>query len=173
MRSTPNPVLFVLIGCLGGGGCVSADGGEQLTESQELRADREDVAFDPVEGASSFVSGITDRRRLVIDEPEEWSDFWAELSANVAPTPDPPSLDFGSQVVIAATMGQRPTGGYFIRIEGVSRAGAELRVVVVETSPAADCLTTQAFTAPSTAVTVPRPVGEVDFVEEAETRDCS
>ncbi len=172
MKITRGPVLCLLIGCLGAGGCVNADGAEQPTEPQELRAESEPVSFDPVEEASSFMSAITDRRRLVIDEPEEWVDFWAELNANIAPTPDAPAMDFDSHVVIAATMGQKPTGGYAIRIEEVSRTGEDLRVVVVETSPGAGCITTQALTAPATAVTVARPVGDVEFVEESEAEDC-
>lgn len=173
MQITRGPVLCLLIGSLGVGGCVNADGAEQPTEPQELRAENEPVSFDPVEEAASFMSGIQDRRRLVIDEPEEWADFWAELNAHIAPTPDAPAVDFDSYVVIAATMGLQPTGGYAIEIKEVSRTGDDLRVVVVETSPGVGCITTQAFTAPATAVTVERPAGDVEFVEEAETRDCS
>ena len=173
MQITRGLIRYLLIGSLGVGGCVNADGAEQPTEPQELRAQSEPVSFDPVEEASSFVSGIPDRRRVLIDGPEEWAGFWAELSANLVPTPDAPDIDFESHVVIAATMGLKPTGGYAIRIKEVSRTGDDLRVVVVETSPGVGCITTQAFTAPATAVTVDRPVGEVEFVEEAETQDCS
>jgi hypothetical protein len=166
------PVLCLLVVCLGGGGCVSANGVEQPEEPQEVRAEGEPVAFDPVEEVRSFMSGIPDRRRLLIDEPEQWTDFWAELHANIAPTPDAPSVDFDSHVVIAATMGRKPTGGYAIRIKDVTRTRDRLRVVVVETSPGAGCITIQAFTAPATAVTVPRPVAELEFVEQTETEDC-
>ncbi len=172
MQIRRGPVLCLLIGSLGAGGCVNADGAEQPTEPQELRAENEPVSFDPVEEAISLLSGIQDRHRLVIEEPEEWADFWAQLNANISPAPDPPFIDFDSHVVLAATMGLQPTGGYVIRIEEVSRTGEDLRVAVVETSPGAGCITTQAFTAPATAVTVARPIGEVEFVEEAEAQDC-
>lgn len=172
MRSESGSMLCLLVFALAAGGCVNTDEAEQPTEPQEARAEGEPVSFEPVEGATSFMSGIPDRRRIVIDDGAEWAEYWAELYANVSPTPDPPAMDFGSQVVIAATMGQRPTGGFLIRIEEVTRSGSDLRVLVVETAPGAGCITTQAFTAPATAVTVPRPVGEVEFVEEAETEDC-
>jgi len=87
--------------------------------------------------------------------------------------PDPPSIDFESDEIIAATMGQRSTGGYAIRIEEISRRGDDLEVVIVETSPGRGCLTTQALTSPATAVSVARPPGVVEFVEETETRGCS
>lgn len=172
MQIRRGSVLCLLMGSLATGGCVNAGEAEQPTEPQELRAESEPVSFDPVDEASGLYSGIADRRRLVIDSPGEWEDFWAELSANIAPRPDVPAVDFGSHVVIAATMGERPTGGHTIRIEEITRTGDDLRVVVVETSPGVGCVTTQAFTAPATVVTVPRPVGEVEFVEEAETEDC-
>lgn len=172
MRTERGSMLCLLVFALAAGGCVNTDEAEQPTEPQEARTGSEPVSFDPVEGATSFMSGIPDRRRIVIDDGAEWAEFWAALYANVSPTPDPPAMDFGSHVVIAATMGQRPTGGYLIRIEEVTRTGSDLRVVVVETAPGAGCITTQAFTAPATAVTVPQPVGEVEFVEETETDDC-
>lgn len=172
MQITRGPAIWLMIGCLGASGCVDADGADGFTEPDQLRAEYEPVSFEPVEEVNSLVSGIEDRRRLVIDEGEEWTEFWAELNAILTPTPDAPAIDFDSRVVITATMGLQPTGGYAIRVEEVSRMGDELRVVVVETSPGVGCITTQAFTAPATAITVARPVGDVEFVEQTETEDC-
>ena len=169
MQDLPRPFLSVAIVCFGGGGCASAD---QPLEPQELRSGSQEVSFDTVEGANTLDGGITDRRRLVIDDRKGWVDFWSELYANIVPRPDPPSIDFDKYVVVAATMGQRRTGGSAIRIEGIWQVGDQSRVLVIETSPGALCVTIQALTAPATVVVVPRPLGEVEFVEETETGDC-
>jgi len=153
------------------GACGSTIGTDPL-EASNVQTDEQQVSFEEVEGTTSFLSGISDRRRLVIEDQDAWLQFWAELQAMVTPVPEPPAVDFSTHVVIAATMGQRATGGYSIRIDDISRAGERTRVIVVETAPGPTCLTTQAFTAPATAVTVSRPAGTVEFVERNETDSC-
>ncbi len=171
MRMLWKSALSLLI-CTASGACGSPSGAD-LLEPSNVQAEEQEVSYDEVEEAKSFLSGITDRRRLVIEDPEAWSQFWAELQSMVVPKPDPPAVDFSTHVVVAATMGQRATGGYSIRIDRVSRLGATTEVVVVETAPGVACLTTQALTAPATAITVARPVGDVEFVERAETDECT
>ena len=165
-------VICTLMGCLVGIGCANPSA-EQLLDPAQLRSEAQEVSFEEIDGAASSVSGIAERQRLVIDDVESWATFWAQLHANISPAPPAPIVNFGTRVIIAATMGQRATGGYAIQIEEITRVGDDLRVVVLEISPGPNCLTTQAFSAPATAVSVPRPVGDVDFVEEAETSDCS
>lgn len=130
------------------------------------------VPFQPVEGATSILSGVTDRRRLVIRDSEEWGALWDELQAYIVPKSDAPPVDFDRRMVIAASLGRKPTGGHSIAIESVHRGEGKLFVVVKETSPGLGCLTTQAITAPATAVSVERFDGSVTFIEEAETKDC-
>lgn len=173
MRYRRGSAFVWLIGCLGAAGCVSADEAEGPTEPRELRSETQSVSFDEVEGATTPLSGITDSERLVIRSMGSWSAFWSRLHANITPEPDLPSIDFERQLVIAAAMGLRSTGGYGIRVEEVSRTGEDIEVVVVESSPGPGCLTTQAFTAPATAIAVALPVGNVEFVEEAKTHECS
>ncbi len=165
----------VLCGLVGfaAAACGGAGAAEQLLEPSQPRLEAQEASYEEIEGADTPVSGILDRRRLVIINAETWATFWAELHANISPVPDPPSIDFESDEIIAATMGQRSTGGYTIRIEGISRRGDDLEVVIVETSPGRGCLTTQALTSPATAVSVVRPPGVVEFVEETETQGCS
>lgn len=171
METCSRLALCALIG-LTAGGCESQEG-TNPAEPPQVQAETQAVSFDEVEGATSYLSGIVDRRRLVIEDSGAWSDFWAELQANLAPRPKLPAVDFDARAVVAATMGQRSTGGYAIRIEDITREGGRTRVVVVETSPGAACLTSQAFTAPATAVTVSLPIGEVEFIERTEKNDCS
>ena len=165
-------VICILMGCIGGSGCAEPSA-EQLLDPSQMRSEAPEVSFEEIEGAASSMSGISERQRLVIDDVESWATFWARLHANISPEPPPPIVDFENRVVVAAAMGQRATGGYAIRIEEITRVGDDLRVVVVETAPGPTCLTTQSFSAPATAVSVPRPAKHVDFAEEAETRDCS
>ena len=130
------------------------------------------VLFEPIEGARSVFSLIPDRRRLVIRDNAEWRSFWSKLYGNVVPLPELPAVDFGRQMVIAATMGQRPSGGYAIDIADIFEEGGTLFPVVLETSPGPLCVTTQVITAPAVAVLVGRTASSVSFVEQTGTIDC-
>jgi len=121
---------------------------------------------------SEVYSGIDQPRRLVIREADVWHEFWDEAMGQRTPVPSAPEIDFESQMIVAAAMGRRGTGGYSIDITDVSRAGNALTATVVETSPGPDCMLTQAFTAPVVAVSVPRTDGPVEYVERAETQAC-
>lgn len=118
-------------------------------------------------------SGFDERRRQVIRASGTWADVWEQLHEGRSPVPERPAVDFGDSMVILAAMGSRPTGGYSIEVESVHRDGETLYVVVRETSPGENCGVTQAFTAPTTAVRVPRVSGDVHFVEKEAVRECA
>lgn len=116
-------------------------------------------------------SGIEERRRVVVRDDGEWRALWRQATGNILPPPEPPEVEFGAHMVVAAAMGRRPSGGYSIEIDEVRRDGGRLYVSVVETSPGPDCFTTQALTEPLVAVRVPR-ADDVAFVESEATRSC-
>lgn len=60
----------------------------------------------------------------------------------------------GSGLRITAYQGEQRTGGYAIRIERITKAGSELRVVARFTAPAPDAMVTMALTSPAHRVTV-------------------
>jgi hypothetical protein len=122
---------------------------------------------------SEAYSSIDDRQRLVIRDAEALRLFWANAITNRVPAPELPAVDFENEMVIAASMGRRGTGGYSIDIEQVKESGGELNVIVVETSPGAGCFLTQALTAPVIAVKIPKSDATVKFEERTVTQDCN
>lgn len=119
-----------------------------------------------------FYSGLRERERLVIRRPGEWGAAWQRITAASFPARPLPPVDFSRELVVLAAMGERPTGGYSITIDGVFEARGRLYVQVRETSPGRNCIVTEALTQPIDAVRVPRHDGTVAFVERAETRSC-
>lgn len=95
-------------------------------------------------------SGIKGARRLVIRDPATWAQFWSELGAGVRP-----EVDFRHELVIAVASGERSSGGHDIEVRQVTRAGGQLRIAVMETSPSTGCVTTAALTQPVDVVMVP------------------
>lgn len=117
-------------------------------------------------------TGLAQRERTVIRDAQAWSRFWRQAHANVMPRPPVPSIDFTRNIVVAAAMGTRNNGGFGIEIERVYAVGDDLHVVVEERSPAPNCITTQALTAPVAAVRIPRVGAPVSFVERSRTFTC-
>jgi hypothetical protein len=122
-------------------------------------------------GPRTTRSGFTAPERAVIRTAAEWQAFWTRMNAGLDPAPAAPEVDFGQDMVLAAALGTRPTGGYGVGIE-VARDGAVLRARVTETRPGMGCMTTQALTSPVAIVRVARSEGEVVWSDRAETRDC-
>jgi hypothetical protein len=115
-------------------------------------------------------SGFSSRARRVIQSTAGW-DSVATLLFHSSPPPAS-SFDFGSETVVVAAMGGRPTGGFSIAVDGAVVSGAELVVGVVERSPGRSCTLTQAPTAPVAVARVARAGLPVRFVERKEVYDC-
>ena len=158
----------VALACACGGSA-----GSQPLEPSQLQSDLEPISFQEIDGGTVTTSGILERRRLVIEDAATWSAVWADLHATSLPQPEIPLVDFGEAWIVVAAMGQRPTGGYEIAISDVSRDGGKIVIKVLETTPGSTCFTSQALTAPATAIAVHGARGgEVEFIELTESRDC-
>jgi protease stability complex PrcB-like protein len=130
------------------------------------------AAFDSAVKQFGYYSGLQSRERLVIRSAAAWDEMWSTLARNRSPKPALPAVDFATEMVILTAMGGRSTGGYSIEILGVFEHSDDVFVSVRETSPGSNCIVTQAFTAPVTAVVVPARSGNVLFSEVAVTRRC-
>lgn len=122
--------------------------------------------------AAGHSTGFAEPDRMVMRSDGELAEFWVTFEVPRTPKTDPPVVDFGRMIVIAAAMGERSTGGYAVTIEAVHEAEGKLYVSVTELSPGPSCMTTQALTQPVFAVTVESAASEVVFVERAETSSC-
>lgn len=158
-------IAFLWLGC----GSSSTPTGQESSLS-EPPSDASVVQTETL--VETSLSGITSPQRTVLGDRSSFADWWSIVHSVVAPAPPAPEVDFDGRSVAAAAMGQRSTGGHAIEITEVRRDGEELWVVVMQTTPAEGCTTTQAMTAPVTAVTVPAVDGDVHFVEREETLTC-
>jgi hypothetical protein len=101
-----------------------------------------------------------------------WEAAWQSLHRGLAAGPAP-AVDFGRDMVALVALGDRPTGGYAVRIEGTSVApDGALLVHVVRTRPGPTCMLTQATTSPVDVARVPRAAGAVRFVSREEVTPC-
>jgi hypothetical protein len=78
-------------------------------------------------------SKFEDPFRFVVRDRDAWHDVWKQIyqhNPSNGPYPEPPEIDFSREMVIVAAMGQRPTSGYEIIIDGAYERDDRLEVVV-------------------------------------------
>lgn len=111
--------------------------------------------------AHEYYSGMELPARLAVTDAATWRAVWQQIYAKQQPQPDAPAVDFDETGVLVAALGERPSGGFDIRIDSVVRFERRTVVYLTERSPGPDCGVTLALTQPVHAVLAPLPV-EVD-----------
>ena len=118
---------------------------------------------------SELHSGIAEKRREVVRDQESWARLWSEIHRRQDSAGQPPAVDFSRQMLILAALGTRPTGGFAVKVRGVSTRGEQLEVVVLESCPAQGAMVTAALTQPVEVVRVARLSQTPTFKEQRET----
>lgn len=97
--------------------------------------------------------------RQVIKTREEFSDLWKRFIAQVPPggwVPPIPEVDFSKEMVIVAAMGERPSSGYGIIIDGACECDGKVEVFVSSNENACGGGALGIVTAPADAVRLPQ-----------------
>lgn len=84
-------------------------------------------------------------------------DQWQQLRQSLVQQPALPDVDFRREWVVAAFMGEKPTGGYRVDVRDVVREGRLIRVTVVQEEPGPDDFVTMVITYPGHIVAAARP----------------
>ena len=116
-------------------------------------------------------SGFLEPTELVIRDANALRAAWTTLFEGIPGNP-PPAVDFANETVIVLALGQRSSGGYTVRFDGVTRTGGAMLVRYTATSPGRECMTTQMLTSPVDVVRVPRLVATVRFERRDVTAAC-
>lgn len=170
--------LLLLPAALSGCGTGSTVNGSVNRQGSDVAAtpnvpnDSVPLAFREIPGARTQGSGHLEAGRVVIRDAAEWELYWAKIVAQVSPSPPVPQVDFDRQVVVAAAMGQRPSGGFTIAVDAVFLKSGTVHVVVKSVAPGRNCGVASVMTAPVVAVTIDRVEAPVRFVERTETMEC-
>jgi len=126
-------------------------------------------------GTLYLYTGYHDPARLVIRDAGAWASAWSTLvqpqGASASGSP-PPAVDFSTDMVVLAAMGERTTGGYVIQLTAAAATPEQVYVSVTQTDPGSSCIVTLALTQPVALARLQRFDGPVTFVESQATHDC-
>jgi hypothetical protein len=138
------------------------------TDESAFRPAPRTVQWEVITGGQQAVNVTRPTYRLLRDEGELRS-LWNQLHGAQLRVPPLPAADFQRETVLAVMMGQRPTGGYAVAVQGVTLEGGDLFVDVRLTEPAPDAMTTSALTSPWTLVRVLRSGIAAAWFRDADT----
>lgn len=113
--------------------------------------------------AQGTYSGFARATNLVLRTRTEWEKLWKLHQGTVDPATAIPAVDFEKEMVLAVTMGRKPTGGYAIKIKRIEPTSTGLIIFVAEQMPGPGALVTQAFSAPFHFVAAPKSELKPDF----------
>ena len=118
-------------------------------------------------------SGIGQAQNFVIKDAGAWSALWQRIYATQTPVPPLPDVDFNTQMVVAAALGSKPTGGYDVLLTEAARDTGGIVIAVRAASPGAHCFVTLALTQPVDIARLVKTGGDVRFEQTRHTVDCS
>jgi hypothetical protein len=110
-----------------------------------------------------YTSGVTTFTTIVLKDASAWETLWKKHTLPLGSPPPPPAVDFSRDMVVAVFLGEKPSGGWGVRIAGVDIRGGDATVSYKVSAPRVDRITTTALTRPYHIKTLPRRDGKVRF----------
>ncbi len=80
--------------------------------------------------AKGVFSGIRDAKQEIVRNADDWEKLWKQHAVSTGAAEKVPEVDFAKEIVVAATMGTRRTGGYSIEIVSVEAGEKTLKISV-------------------------------------------
>jgi hypothetical protein len=124
-------------------------------DASAYEAPAQDVVWDLLGQGDSASGAVAPLYQLITDR-ETLVSAWNRANGSALSIPPLPDVDFGRETIVAAFLGERPTGGYRAEVLRIERDDGELFVDLVERTPSADAVTTQALTSPWVMIRVLR-----------------
>jgi hypothetical protein len=122
----------------------------------------------------AYNSGLGDAELFVIGDTTTWANVWARLNLGVQPPPALPAVDFRTERIVLAALGERRTGGYDIHIDSIVGFRLGSVAYVTSTAPGLTCVTTTALTQPVHLVLFSSPpLTPVAFGQRAVVHSCT
>ncbi|KKR32533.1 MAG: hypothetical protein UT63_C0040G0006 [Candidatus Gottesmanbacteria bacterium GW2011_GWC2_39_8] len=96
----------------------------------------------------------------IIENKNRFYDLYQTIHSIDLPQPEPPEIDFNTEIVLAAFFGRKPTGGYSIEFGDAQLVDkSKLNAEVLTKEPLTGSILTQAVTSPYALASVKR--GEI------------
>ena len=113
---------------------------------------------------------VTARKNYAAGDATGLEKLWAlAFGANATSTP---AINFDKQEVIGIFAGEKPTGGYAIKVTKVEDSATERTIHIALVVPGAKCVTTQSVTSPYTIISLPLSSLPLAHQDATSTSEC-
>ncbi len=92
----------------------------------------------------------------VVQDAASFERLFTRVMAATVPAPTPPAVDFTKDMVVYASLGEKPTAGYGVTIESIACVQATLKVKLAASAPKPGAMVAQVITNPYAIVATPR-----------------
>lgn len=82
--------------------------------------------------------------------------IWDSIFSNYMKKPSIPEIDFETKQLILVGMGEKPNGGYSIKIESISETKKEIIINIIESKPGNTCMTPSVVSYPYQLIEIPK-----------------
>jgi hypothetical protein len=118
-------------------------------------------------------SGITARRAEVIARETRWVQVWDEITSRQSPKPPLPTVNWDTQLLVLAALGESGDACKDVEIERIDRTDGALVVSILDKSPGANCNPCPPVTVqPVHVVAVPRAAASATYSWRPFTMSC-
>lgn len=117
------------------------------TDQAAYQAPAEQLFWEILAQGNQAISSETNAYFVVSNE-EQFLSLWNRAYGTQLSVPPLPDVDFTRETIVAAFSATKPTGGFGFKIDKVTIEGADAFIDLIETTPPAGAMTTQALTQP-------------------------
>jgi len=75
----------------------------------------------------------------IITTPAAWSAYWRDVHSHLSPVPPLPAIDFAAYDVIVLSEGPQATGGYSLKVTGITTSAAGSVINITDSIPTITC----------------------------------
>ncbi|MDO8508968.1 MAG: protease complex subunit PrcB family protein [Nanoarchaeota archaeon] len=114
-------------------------------------------------------NSLSQKQTRIAKSTTDWTKLWGEMfPEQILPS----SPNFQEETIIALFLGEKPTGGYSIKVEKMINHLFYIEAIVKESTPGENCLLTQALTQPYTLVSIPKTNKQIIVTTVSENYAC-
>lgn len=116
--------------------------------------------------------GFMGKQNVVITSQEKFEEVWNEAYSNYMKKPTVPVVNFENRMVLLTTMGEQNNGGFSIKVASITEHDNNVMVIVEETIPDNNCMTTSVITFPYEIIEMPYTLKTIVFKNVEKIYTC-
>jgi len=117
-------------------------------------------------------SDFLNSENLIITSQKEMDLTWMRMFGKYPKKPPIPMIDFETKQLLLVAMGEKPNGGYSIKVNSIIKTKKGILVTIEDTKPGKTCNNTSALIYPFQLIEMPKTEQDLTFVRVSKINTC-